>query len=132
MKTQSGRSMIEMLGVLAIIGVLSIGGLAGYTRAMNANAANNIVDYMNRCAMIVQERDSLAAPVAVNNDCNANYNMEAMDGVAVTVTAYNAGQNVTLTAAGDGVTAGVTQNIQNKGNVNGINWAAFPAVQYTF
>ena len=27
---QSGRSMVEMLGVLAIIGVLSAGGLAGY------------------------------------------------------------------------------------------------------
>ena len=27
---QSGRSMIEMLGVLAIIGVLSVGGIAGY------------------------------------------------------------------------------------------------------
>ncbi len=31
----SGRSMIEMLGVLAIIGVLSIGGIAGYTKAMD-------------------------------------------------------------------------------------------------
>ena len=31
---QSGRSMVEMLGVLAIIGVLSIGGIAGYSKAM--------------------------------------------------------------------------------------------------
>ena len=31
---QSGRSMIEMLGVLAIIGVLSVGGIAGYSKAM--------------------------------------------------------------------------------------------------
>ena len=31
MTTESGRSMVEMLGVLAIIGVLSIGGIAGYT-----------------------------------------------------------------------------------------------------
>ena len=31
---QSGRSMIEMLGVLAIIGVLSVGGIAGYSQAM--------------------------------------------------------------------------------------------------
>ena len=29
-----GRSMIEMLGVLAIIGVLSVGGIAGYSKAM--------------------------------------------------------------------------------------------------
>ena len=31
---QSGRSMIEMLGVLAIVGILSVGGIAGYSRAM--------------------------------------------------------------------------------------------------
>ncbi len=33
-KNQSGRSMIEMLGVLAIIGVLSVGGIAGFSKAM--------------------------------------------------------------------------------------------------
>ena len=32
---QNGRSMIEMLGVLAIIGVLSGGGIIGYSKAMN-------------------------------------------------------------------------------------------------
>ncbi len=31
---QFGRSMIEMLGVLAIIGVLSVGGISGYSKAM--------------------------------------------------------------------------------------------------
>ncbi len=31
---QYGRSMIEMLGVLAIIAVLSVGGIAGYSKAM--------------------------------------------------------------------------------------------------
>ena len=31
---QQGRSMIEMLGVLAIIGVLSVGGISGYSKAM--------------------------------------------------------------------------------------------------
>ena len=32
---ESGRSMVEMLGVLAIIGVLSVGGIAGYSQAMS-------------------------------------------------------------------------------------------------
>lgn len=32
---ESGRSMVEMLGVLAIIGVLSVGGIAGYSMAMS-------------------------------------------------------------------------------------------------
>lgn len=34
-KTLTGRSMTEMLGVLAIIGVLSIGGVAAYRKAMD-------------------------------------------------------------------------------------------------
>ena len=34
MKNQTGRSMVEMLGVLAIIAVLSVGGLIGYSKAM--------------------------------------------------------------------------------------------------
>ena len=41
---QSGRSMIEMLGVLAIIGVLSVGGIAGYSKAMNKFKTNKIAD----------------------------------------------------------------------------------------
>ena len=31
---EAGRSMVEMLGVLAIIGVLSVGGISGYSKAM--------------------------------------------------------------------------------------------------
>ena len=53
---QNGRSMIEMLGVLAIIGVLSIGGLAGYTMAMNRHRANQILDYVSRCAVAAQTK----------------------------------------------------------------------------
>lgn len=41
---ECGRSMIEMLGVLAIIGVLSVGGIAGYTTAMRSYKANEIVN----------------------------------------------------------------------------------------
>jgi Tfp pilus assembly protein PilE len=41
---QSGRSMIEMLGVLAIIGVLSVGGIAGYSKAMNKYRTNKVAD----------------------------------------------------------------------------------------
>ena len=43
-KLESGRSMIEMLGVLAIIGVLSVGGIAGYSKAMNKFKTNKVAD----------------------------------------------------------------------------------------
>ncbi len=44
---QFGRSMVEMLGVLAIIGVLSIGGIAGYSKAMEKHKINKTIDEIN-------------------------------------------------------------------------------------
>ena len=41
---QSGRSMIEMLGVLAIVGVLSAGGIAGYSMAMQSYKTNALIE----------------------------------------------------------------------------------------
>ena len=43
LKDQAGRSMIEILGVLAVIGVLSIGGIAGYTKAMEKRNTNQLL-----------------------------------------------------------------------------------------
>lgn len=43
-KLELGRSMVEMLGVLAIIGVLSVGGIAGYRYAMDKHVANEILN----------------------------------------------------------------------------------------
>ncbi len=47
---QTGRSMIEMLGVLAIIGVLSVGGIAGYSKAMMQYKINKTVDQISQIA----------------------------------------------------------------------------------
>ncbi|MBQ8870955.1 MAG: hypothetical protein IJ019_06235 [Alphaproteobacteria bacterium] len=41
---QIGRSMVEMLGVLAIIGVLSVGGIAGYSKAMEKHKMNSFIE----------------------------------------------------------------------------------------
>lgn len=38
-----GRSMIEMLGVLAIVGVLTVGGIAGYSKAMEKFKLNKAI-----------------------------------------------------------------------------------------
>ncbi len=47
MNTQSGRSMVEMLGVLAIIGVLSVGAIAGYSKAMFKYKLNKHAETVN-------------------------------------------------------------------------------------
>ena len=44
---QCGRSMIEMLGVLAIIGVLSVGGIAGYSKAMMKFKTNTLLQQIS-------------------------------------------------------------------------------------
>ena len=43
----TGRSMVEMLGVLAIIGVLSVGGIAGYSKAMMKYKLNKQSEQLN-------------------------------------------------------------------------------------
>ena len=43
----TGRSMVEMLGVLAIIGVLSVGAIAGYSKAMFKYKLNKFSESFN-------------------------------------------------------------------------------------
>ena len=57
-KSQFGRSMIEMLGVLAIIGVLSVGGIAGYSRAMEQYNWNKALDQWNSLIGLIQQYKS--------------------------------------------------------------------------
>ena len=71
--TQNGRSMIEMLGVLAIIGVLSVGGLAGYSKAMKAyridKALSDVTMMVTNIKMAYQsQRDysGISARLALN------------------------------------------------------------------
>lgn len=52
--SQSGRSMVEMLGVLAIIGVLSIGGIAGYSRAMIKFKVGKSLDQISMLVASIQ------------------------------------------------------------------------------
>ncbi len=51
----SGRSMVEMLGVLAIIGILSIGGIAGYKAAMRKYQTNEFINELNLVRVSVMQ-----------------------------------------------------------------------------
>ena len=56
---ENGRSMVEMLGTLAIIGVLSIGGIAGYSYGIDKYRSNEIVnDIMLRVTDAIAQLDS--------------------------------------------------------------------------
>ena len=41
---EAGRSMVEMIGVLAVVGILSTGGITGYSKAMTKYRINKTVD----------------------------------------------------------------------------------------
>ena len=51
---QKGRSMIEMLGVLAIVGVLSVGGIAGYSKAMMKLRGNRLIAQVSELVMNIR------------------------------------------------------------------------------
>ena len=76
---QFGRSMVEMLGVLAIIGVLSVGGIAGYSKAMLKYKINNTLDTLSQVvARIIELRtsNSLAGSFNTNNTDVNNLGIE--------------------------------------------------------
>ena len=71
---ESGRSMVEMLGVLAIIGVLSIGGIAGYSMAMNRYRANEALDMATKFAVVLYSAKQTAAATG-NAFTESNYSL---------------------------------------------------------
>ncbi len=101
---QSGRSMVEMLGVLAIIGVLSVGGISGYSKAMAKYKLTKAQDQM--AMILINIRTAFASAPSYNGLTNKNavlMNIIPGDmlpsGIGVGSTVKNAfGGNVTLAA----------------------------------
>ncbi len=81
-KLESGRSMVEMLGVLAIIGVLSVGGIAGYSLSMRRHRANQIADYTSKYAMLLYGKcqgQILNNEVTDITECGVRYHPDQFD-----------------------------------------------------
>ena len=53
---ERGRSMVEVLGVLAVMGVLSIGGVAGYRYAIDKMNANDIINEVRKRAVTASQQ----------------------------------------------------------------------------
>ena len=54
MRQESGRSMIEMLGVLAIMGVITVGAIAMISRAMRTQKLNMVNDDVMQMVTMVR------------------------------------------------------------------------------
>ena len=96
---ENGRSMIEMLGVLAIIGVLSVGGIAGYGKAMEKFKVNKIVEDYNMLIRGLMEYEP--------NLKESNYNMsELVLSLNLVPQSWNANGNYLYDSYGNPMTVG--------------------------
>lgn len=58
LRMQQGKSILEMIGVLAVVGVLSVGGLKAFSQALKQYKANqSIEDYVFFINGILQNKD---------------------------------------------------------------------------
>jgi type II secretory pathway pseudopilin PulG len=72
----AGRSMVEMLGVLAIIGVLSVGAISGYSKAMMKYKLNKQAEQLNTVLN------------AVDRNLHSFDNIKVESGTGIHITSY--------------------------------------------
>ncbi|MDD3669004.1 MAG: hypothetical protein PHX68_01780 [Alphaproteobacteria bacterium] len=64
---ETGRTFVEMLGVLAVVGVLTIGGIAGYRHAVDRIEANELLaEVRNRAVLCSAELQASAQPCGLS------------------------------------------------------------------
>ena len=109
---ETGRSMVEMLGVLAIIGVLSVGGIAGYTMAMRKYKANEV---LNTASMLTMLSKSANGGSGANMANLAAAGLQAPYGSVEMSSAIDANGDVTITItnAESGVCDAVNSSANN-------------------
>ena len=65
---QSGRSMVEIIGALAIAGILSIGGMMGYQYAVDKARANRLMNDVETAYVSVRSSTNREAGVLTEVD----------------------------------------------------------------
>ncbi len=101
---ESGRSMVEMLGVLAIVGVLSVGGIAGYSQAMSKF---KITKAMDQVQTIITNMRTLYASSRTYSTLTAS---AAYSVGLLTDETYNEGETAGLNPFGGEINFGVGAN----------------------
>ena len=98
---QSGRSMVEMLGVLAIIGVLSVGGISGYSKAMAKFKLTKAQDQLTMLLMNIRTAYATSPSYSGISSSNAiAYNLAPSDMISGTSLHNAFGGSVTISSGG--------------------------------
>ena len=99
-KLEYGRSMVEMLGMLAVMGVLSVGGVAMYTSAMNKHRANELLNEASKRAAIVAAQAMTGKTGSISL---GEFTQNTFSGVTFAGTANVADNKITLGLSGTGL-----------------------------
>ena len=130
---ETGRSMVEILGVLAVIGVLSIGGIYGYTFAMDKYRANDIVYEVNLRATDVWHKYQ-EMPLLEPSEDGTDFD-EFPDTTGTGYPIYMASHpDVAFKTYVEGVSSRVCKNVVNmnlNGIVKGIQFVQVNGTKYT-
>lgn len=81
-KIENGRTLLEMIGVITMIGVLTVGGTSLYTKAMAKVRLNNLLEEVRKRALVADKKTSSRYTYGMFN---------AKGGGAKSVTAYGYG-----------------------------------------
>ena len=101
---QSGRSMVEMLGTLAIMGVLTIGGVAGYRYAINKSNANTILNTVSMMAIVASTELTTHGSLTLPEWKDTNGNLSISGAFGVTTAQNNDGTfSIIVSDMNDGV-----------------------------
>lgn len=106
---ESGRSLIEMLGTIAIITMITVGGMTGAGYAMQSWRANTAADDIEQAVLGVQDLYSwqkdftglsmskICQNDVLSRDCVSNTHWDNPFGGTMTVDAINNGENFKIT-----------------------------------
>ena len=106
-KQEQGRSMVEMLGVLAVVGVLSAGGIAGYTYAMDRHHANEIINGVSMMAITASQQ------LLIKGDFSLGEFGEDLAGYAYVFDTDHSKQEDDFSVTVQGVSEGVCRQIMS-------------------
>lgn len=81
-KIENGRTLLEMIGVITMIGVLTVGGTSLYTTAMAKVRLNNLLEEVRKRALVADQKTSSKYTYGMFN---------AQGGGAKSVTSYGYG-----------------------------------------
>ena len=139
-RNQSGRSMVEISGVLAVIGVLSIGGIQGYKYAMDKYRANEVVREVNARITdiwhLYQDPEKELPDTADDEHAFEEWDTLLNSGFPSIITAHknDLGESVAFKVWVDNVPQGVCQRILDmnpQDNIEGVSYLTVNDVRYT-